>query len=56
MSAAGTSIVPDYSPCQSDHGESRFTPRPSQRFWRGNSRVQHGELLNQTFSDFISGK
>jgi transcriptional regulator with GAF, ATPase, and Fis domain len=53
MSAAATSIVPDYSLFQSEHGDSNFTPRTAQCFWRGNSRVEHGELLNPEFEGIV---
>jgi transcriptional regulator with GAF, ATPase, and Fis domain len=53
MSAAATSIVPDYSLRQSDHGQSKFTPRTAQRFRRGNYRVKRGELLNHEFEGMV---
>jgi transcriptional regulator with GAF, ATPase, and Fis domain len=53
MSAAGISIVPDYSLSQSDHRESKFTPRTAQCFWRGNYRGKRGELLNHEFEGMV---
>jgi transcriptional regulator with AAA-type ATPase domain len=53
MSAAGISIVPDYSLFQSDPGESKFTPGTAQCSRRGNYRVERGELLNHEFEGMV---
>ncbi len=53
MSAAGVGLVTDHFPPRSDHGESKFTPRSAQGVWKGNYRVEHGELSNHEFDGIV---